>query len=254
MIIASHLQNLPGKSNRYLLPCVLLFLCSLSGCRALGLTDFIDAIISITSPSSGATFSEGQEISFKAVIDVHDQDGEEYEVVKSLEWKSDKDGVLAREEFETSVSITFTSFSTSSLSQGWHEITLSIYDDEGDFNGSSSIGVGILENDQVDVCTVADVAGTWTISWDSDCDGIEDYKEINTFNADQTVSSEEGLVWNDQGWSVGDDNTFTVWWTGLSTFHQASIAGDCNQMVNGRHTTYSVVGAITSTSCWTADK
>ncbi len=109
--------------------------------------------------------------------------------------------------------------------------------------------------DQTGACTREGAAGSWRRAWDNDCDGSVDYEEseVRVLHADGTVSAADGTVLEGHGWSVGEDNYVSLWaGADFSTSDSATLSPDCSTMENGRYISYSVVGSIESSSCWTA--
>jgi len=86
----------------------------------------------INSPSNGATFTQGDSVSFSGSAN----DNEDGNLSSSLVWTSSRDGQIG----------TGASFSTSSLSVGSHTITASVSDSEG-LSDSDSVSITV-ESDQ----------------------------------------------------------------------------------------------------------
>ena len=137
--------------------------------------------ISITSPTSGASFDEGQSVSFTA----NAVDNEDGNLGSSIRWVSSVDGNLG-----TGASITAT------LSPGAHSITASVIDSEGNQSSESvSIAVNTVSDDAPQLAITSPSSGS-------------------TFNEDDVISftanasdTEDGNIGSNISWSSNLDGS-----------------------------------------------
>jgi YVTN family beta-propeller protein len=114
---------------------------SYEGCATTGSTPNISPTVSITSPSTGSTHTEGDSITFSG----SGSDAEDGTLTgSSLVWTSSVDGQIG----------TGTSFTRSDLSVGTHTITLTATDGEG-ATGSDSVSITISSSSHTVIDTVS---------------------------------------------------------------------------------------------------
>ncbi len=130
---------------------------------------------SIASPSNGATFTQGDSVTFSGSA----SDNEDGNLSGSLVWTSNRDGQIG----------TGASFSTASLSVGNHTITASV-DDSGGLSASDSVSITVESNASPPAAPSGVSAsnnndGSATVSWSdnaNDEDGYEVQRESQKRN------------------------------------------------------------------------
>ena len=162
-------------------------------------------VVSISSPSSGASFVAGASITFTGGV----QDGEQNDLASSLIWTSGRDGEIG----------SGASFSISNLSVGSHRVTASVTD-SGGLSGSSFVDVTITEPGPVPTIALG-VAGrklkgviyvdlTWSGATSSDVDIFRNGVKILT-------TTNDGAHADNTGAKGGGSFTYKVCEAGTST-------------------------------------
>ncbi len=108
----------------------------------------IDPEVTISSPSNGSTFVEGDQINF--VASATDNEENNATLTSSITWSSNRDGSLP---------LTGGSVNTSTLSVGTHQITASVTDSDGGA-GSDSVSITINPNTPPSVTISSPVNGS----------------------------------------------------------------------------------------------
>lgn len=130
--------------------------------------------ISITSPEYPAEFTENDTILFRAEI----EDDETAPQNINIEWKSDLDGVLyTGHPGNDGIS----SFTTSTLSRGIHNITLTATDDD-DYSSGESISVSTLAIEGITLFVPTIIDGKVVLEW-SQYTG-NDFQKYEVFRSD----------------------------------------------------------------------
>ncbi len=91
--------------------------------------------VTLTAPSGGEVYNEGQTITFSAQV----SDNEDSPNTLTLSWDSDLDGTISTQGADSSG---FAQFNTNSLSTGEHTVILTVTDSAG-FYGTASVGVTV---------------------------------------------------------------------------------------------------------------
>ena len=151
-----------------------------------GVYDEPGPIIEILSPSQPAEFSEGEEITFSANV----EDDETAQQDIKIKWESDLDGVLNMNPPNMNG---LTTFSTNSLSKGFHQITITAVDLDG-FNSSASIQLSTLAPKSIILLEPVKNNGTVSLEWTEYPDTDFLRYEIFRINGNCTEQNEELLA------------------------------------------------------------
>lgn len=139
---------------------------------------FENPSIGIQSPQDNSTFSTDDEVSFSAFVN----DNEDQPNTLGIEWSSDIDGILNTNAANTSG---VTSFSTNTLSEGEHTITLKVTD-SGNLESSIQISVTIkVLPKSVDLNPIELTNSTLNLSW-----SVSTEPEFSTYRVLRSENSE----------------------------------------------------------------
>lgn len=131
----------------------LLLLLAACGGSDLGVKSYnAEPTVTIQNPVDGASFNEGDTLSFTAKAGDDKTASDKLEI----QWASDVDGVLKEGFPDAAGNITF---ATASLSPAAHIITLSVLDEEG-LQGQSIVGISIIDLPEAPVITMDHPRGT----------------------------------------------------------------------------------------------